>query len=232
MKKGQKNFSKKRGASSKSRIARELVPERLPQLQDQLHTSVTLRFYTTTVFTGVLSITSNMLMDAWFLAGTAALQYALFDFVRLRKVTIRGMGRDSTSGGGAATLAPMATVSVEYFGVTAGASTGGRQKSDTSLGYDVPAMVSLAPDPKSQAAQWQPNSTAVLFAIRAVDQTLTPLAGAIIDVEVSYRNSGDVAPSAVSVPRAGLVPGAIYYGGLDGQPLATTAAISAFTPRA
>lgn len=227
-----RKVSKKSSAKKTQQVlvARDMVPERLPALSDQLATSITLRFQTSTVFTGLFVVTAQNLLDAWFVAGTATNAYQLFDFVRVRRVTIRGMGRDSVTGGAA--LPPMATVGVEYFGITAGSSTGGKQKSDTSLGYNVPALVSLAPDPKSQAAQWQPSSVASLFAVRASDQQFTPIAGAVIDVEVSYRNAADVGASAVGVARAGLSPGNLYFGGLDGQPLATSAAPSVFVLRA
>lgn len=203
---------------------------RPPALIDQLAVPFTLRFVTSTVFTGQFTVTPANLLDAWFVAGTATTAYQLFDYVRVKKVTIRAMGKDVQSGG--SILCPTATVGIEFYGLIPGTFPGGRMKTETALGYTEPAMCSLVPDPKSQAAQFQPSSTSQLFAIRAVDQAFTPIAGAVIDVEVIYRNSADVSPAAVAVARAGLTPGNLYFGGLDGQPTATTAAPSVFVPRA
>ncbi len=208
-------------------LARDHIPKQLPQIDDQLCVGMKLRFVTTGNFTGVFSVTASNLLDAWFVAGTATTAYQLFDFVRIKRVTIRAMGMAPSAG-----LAPMATVGVEFFGLSAGQYAGGRQKEDSQLGYDTPAMVTLTPDPQSQAAQFQPSTGNSIFGIRAVDSAASPIYNAIIDVDVVYRNSADVNPAAVGVARAGLTAGNLYFGGLDGQPLATTAARSTFQKRA
>lgn len=213
-------------------IARDENPRILPSINDQLSTGFTLRFITTSLFGGVFSVTPANLLDAWFIAGTATVAYQLFDFVKVKKVTIRSMGIARPFSAGTGGNSPVATVGVEYFGLNAGTFGGGKQKNNTGMGYDEPAMVSLKPDPMSQGAQYQPSSGSSLFAVRAVDEAGVGLIGSIIDVDVVYRNSGDVNPATIGTARAGLTGGALYFGGLDGQPLATTQARSAFTPRA
>jgi len=214
-------------------VNRDLDPERLPTIQDQLAVGMRLRFVATNSFSGQFSVTPGMLLDAWFLAGTATNAYQLFDFVRVKKVTIRSMGVAQPFVSGSVNPSPpMATVGVEFMGLSSGSLAGGKQKSDTAIGYNIPAMVSLAPDPKSQVAQFQPTSGSSIFTIRAVDQNSNALSGTIVDVDVVYRNSGDINPAAVSNARVGLTPGDLYFGGLDGNPLATTQMRSVFIRRA
>ena len=213
-----------------SRLDRDMIPQSLPQLQDQLAVAITLRFVTTEAFAGQFSVTPYNLLDAWFIAGQPTAAYQLFDFVRVKRVTIRALGGIYSAS--SATKTPMTTVGVEFFGLSSGTYGGGKQKSDSALGLTYPAMVSLAPDPKSQVAQFQPVGGSSMFAVRAVDQGAQPIVGAVIDVDVVYRNSADVNPAAVAVARAGLTAGEMYFGGLDGNPLATTAARSVFNRRA
>lgn len=215
-----------------NRTARDENPRDLPPIQDQLCVGITLRFLATANFTGNFGVTYANLLDAWFVAGTATAAYQLFDFVKVKRVIIRSMGGARALSVGQAGTAPCATVGVEFYGLNVGNLGNGKQKSDTQLGYDMPAMVSLAPDPLSQVAQWQASSGANAFAIRAVDQDANPLPGTVIDVELVYRNSADVNPAAIGTARAGLQPGDLYFGGLDGAALATTQARSAFVRRA
>ncbi len=209
--------------------ARDREAKVLPSIQDQLCVGMTLRFITTAAFTGSFGVTVGNLLDAMFIAGTATTAYQLFDFVKLKRVTIRGMGN---SVGVAAGVAPNCTVGIDFFGISASTFTGGKQKSNTSLGRDTPAFLSVKPDPRSQAAQYQANSTNSLFVVRAVDAYAIPVIGAIVDVEVVYRNSADVNPAALGTARAGLTPGHVYFGALDGATDAATQCRSAFVPRA
>jgi len=148
--------------------------------------------------------------------------------VKVKRVTIRGLGGVQAS----SDIPPQCNVGIEFMGLNVGSFGGGKQKSNSTLGVSSPAIVSLRPDPKSQAAQYQPSTGSSIFVIRAVQQGSTPIIGAIIDVDVVFRNNADVNPAAVSVARAGLTPGDLYFGGLDGNPLATTQARSAFVRRA
>lgn len=221
--------TKKNMRSHKSRHDPEKIPAKLPQLTDQLNFGFTYRFITTAAFTGVASVSASNLLDAWFVAGTATTAYQLFDFVKVKRVTVRAMGGTAN----ATNEPPACTVGVEYVGLGAGSFAGGRQKSDSSLGVTTPAMVSLSPDPMSQCAQFQASNGNTLFVVRAVDGfSAAGIVGAIIDVEVTLRNSGDVNPAALGVARAGLTAGNLYFGSLDGQTLAATGARSTFFPRA
>lgn len=225
-----KNFSKSKGrgqGKAVSRLQRDRIPGTMPEINDQLAVGITLRFITTGNFTGVFTVTSTNLLDAWFVAGTATTAYELFDFVRVKRVTIRALG-----GNVASTVIPAsATVGIEFPGLVVGSSAGGKQMSNTSLGTTTPAYCSLTPDPKSEAALFQTANGNTLFSVRAVDQGSTAINGAVIDVEVVYRNSADVNPAAISQARAGMTAGDLYFGGLDGQPTATTQARSAFVRR-
>lgn len=188
-----------------------------------------MRFVTTNAFGGAFSVTAGNLLDAWLVAGTATTAYQLFDFVRVKRVTIRGMAVPNIAAPDQ--IASAATVAVEFFGIAANTITGGKQRSNTQIGQTTPAYVSLSPDPRSQAALFQANNTNALFIVRAVDANANPLTGAIIDVDVVYRNSGDVNPAAPGTARTGMTAGNLYFGGLDGANDAATAARSVFVPR-
>lgn len=224
--------SLRKGKKNVNREERDESPKRLPALVDQLQVGFVFRYITTATFAGAFSVTPGMLLDSWFIAGTATTAYQLFDYVRVKKVVVRAMAvGQQIASGVTIPFSPTCTVGVEYMGLSSGSFGGGRQKSDSAMGYDEPALVSLAPDPKSQAAQFQPNGFSSILTIRAVDQFGNPLAGAVIDVHVVLKNSGDINPAAIANPRAGMTPGNLYFGGLDGNPLATTQARSAFIPR-
>lgn len=204
-----------------------MIPALMPPLVDQLAVGITLRFVTTAAFTGVFTVTSTNLLDAWFVAGTATTAFELFDFVRVKRVTVRAMGVAPSAG-----ITTMATVGIEYPGLVVGSSAGGKQVTDSALGYTTPAYCTLCPDPQSEGALFQTANGNTLFSVRAIDQGGTALYGAIIDVELVYRNSADINPAAVSQARAGLTAGDLYFGGLDGLPLASTQARSTFVRRA
>jgi len=192
-----------------------------------LATGVTLRFFTTGTFTGSLTVTYQNLLDAWFLAGSATTAWQLFDFVKIRRVTVRAMAGAYAGG---SQIMPTANVGVEFPGLVGGQFGSGKQRVGSGVGVDTPAYVSVKPDPMSQSAQYQPSTANAAFIVRAVDGLRTAVYGAIIDVQLSYKNSGDVAPAAVGTARAGLTGGQIYFGGLDGLANANTTAKTAFIP--
>jgi hypothetical protein len=208
-------------------VMRDEDPKILPELVDQLAVGMTLRFTTTTNWTGSLTVTYQNLLDAWFVAGTATTAYQLFDYVKIKKVTVRAMGITEN----ATAIMPSALVGVEFPGLVGGQFGSGKQRVGSGLGYDTPAFVSLRPDRLSQAAQYQPSTANAAFIVRSVDGFRSPLAGAIIDVQVSYKNSADIAPAAVGTARAGMTSGQVYFGGLDGLALANTVAQTSFIPR-
>lgn len=191
------------------------------------------QYVATNNFSGAFAVSFGNILDGWFVAGTATTAYQLFDFVRIKKVVVRSMGVQQPYSAGVQNPAPpMCTVGIEYYGLNVGNLGNGKQKVQTALGYDTPAYVELAPDPESQVAQFQPTSSVTAFAIRAVDQNSQALAGTVVELHVVLRNSSDVNPAAVSSARAGLQPGDLYFGGLDGQPTATTQMRSTFQRRA
>jgi len=210
----QRHFSRNGKKKDKGRaptegrvVAKDENPTILPMLVDQLSTGFTLRFLTTANWSGSYSVTYANLLDAWFLAGTATTAYQLFDFVKIRKVVIRAMGTGIYP---SYTIMPTANVGVEFPGLIGGQFGSGKQRTGVGVGTTVPAFVSLKPDPMSQAAQYQPSTSNVAFVVRARDGLGVAIQGAVIDVEVSYKNSADINPAAVTSARAGLTAGLIY----------------------
>ncbi len=220
MKKASKS---KKGSLAK--VEKDMVPDRLPQINDQLAVGKTLRFITTGGAGGTTSttVTFENLLDAWFLAGTATNGYQLFDYVKIKRVTVRAVC--SVSG------QVSVTVGVEFPGLVLGSSGSGNQASDTTIGSAKIAMCSLKPRTNNPAGQWQPSSSAAAFVVRATNSDNTICTGAVIDVELAYKNSADINPAAIASPAAGMNAGNLYYGGIDGGRLGATWARSAFVPR-
>lgn len=226
-----KKHAQKKGKAplvASKQVARDNVPRTPPMLVDQLLTGFTLRFTTTPQWAGSLTVTYQNLLDAWLVAGTATTAYQLFDFVKIRKVTIRAVGVGTTS---TILIGPEASVGVEFPGLVGGQFGSGKQRIGNGMGYDQPAYVSVKPDPLSQSAQFQPSTANAAFIVRAVDGLRQPLGGCIIDVQVVYKNSGDIAPAAPGTARAGMTAGQLYFGGLDGLALANTVARTVFIPQ-
>lgn len=219
-----KNRTTKRNAKTKQ-IARDLVADELPQIDDQLAVGKTLRFVTTggAGASASSTVTFANLLDAWLVAGTATNGYQLFDFVKVRRVIVRAVPSANNQ--------ISVTVGIEYPGLTAGGNASGKQAVATSLGSAKPAIVHLKPGPDAAAGFWQPSSNDVAFVVRATNSDTTICTGAIIDVELSFKNNADVNPAAVSSAIAGATAGNLYYGGIDGGRLGATWARSAFVPR-
>jgi hypothetical protein len=207
----------------------QALANRLPQVSDQLMQSITLR-YTTTGIGGSSSttITFANLLDSWLIAGTATNGYQLFDFVRVKRVTVRAVSDNIVAAG---VYPNSVSVGIEFPCLVAGAGAGGKTASDSAMGQNQAAMVTLRPDKMSAASFWQASSSSVAFVVRAVNQDGTVVQGAIVDVECSFKNAPDVNPAAVTSAIAGATAGAIYFGGLDGARLAATWARSVFIPR-
>jgi len=228
--KGRQRPNKSRGAvapTEKREVRRDEDPKIIPMLIDQLSAGITLRFLTTANWTGSYTVTYANLLDAWFLAVTATNAYQLFDFVKIRKVTVRAMAGQATAASG---IMSSAVVGVEFPGLVGGQFGSGKQRVGNGVGLDTPAYVSVKPDPLSQSAQYQPSTANEAFIVRAVDGQRLPVIGAVIDVQLSYKNSGDIAPAAVTTARAGMTNGQIYFGGLDGLAAANTVARTGFIP--
>ncbi len=220
----QTKASKRRGAPQ-SRVERDIQADRLPQINDQLSVGKILRFTTTGGAGGTTSttVTFENLLDAWFIAGTATNGYQLFDFVKIKRVTIRAVSSVASQ--------VSVTVGIEFPGLVLGASGSGNQASETTLGNAKIAMCTLKPGKDSPAGKWQPSSSAAAFVVRATNSDNTVCTGAIIDVELAYKNSADISPAALASAPAGMIAGQLYYGGIDGGRLAATWARSVFIPR-
>jgi hypothetical protein len=213
-----------------SLVDRERLPNELPQLQPMLSVGTTLRFVTTGIGgTSVAGVTFNNLLDAWLIAGTSTTGYQLFDFVKIKRVTVRAVGsRDLDVSTGPA---GMCTVGVEFPGLVPGTSGGGKTVSGANMGTANCAYVSARPEKWSLAACYQPSNNNTAFVVRAVNQDGSPVIGAVIDVELAYKNNPDVNPVSITSAISGATAGNLYYGGIDGARLAATWARSAFTPR-
>jgi len=231
MRKAQRKVNKggKRVLPASSQLAqRDENPRIPPSLTDQLCVGFCLRFLTTVNWPGSITVTWQNLLDAWFVAGTATTAYQLFDFVKIKKVTVRAMG--TANAVSTLPIMPSASVGVEFPGLVGGQFGSGKQRQAVGVGYDEPAFVSVKPDSLSQAAQFQPSTANAAFIVRATDGQRVAVEGAVIDVQVVYKNSGDVSPAAVGTARAGLTSGNLYFGGIDGLATANTVAKSAFIP--
>lgn len=198
----------------------------LPTVFPQLAQGITMRFKTTTAFTGVLGVTFYNLLDTWIIAGTATAGYQLWDYVKVKRVTVRATGQFL---GGTGLAVPTCTVEVEFPGLVAGAQGSGQVKSSTSISPMCPAIASLKPGPKALAGMWQPSSNDTAFVIRAVDNLNAALLGAIIDVELAFKNNPLVAPQTIASAIAGATAGQIYFGNMDGARVAATAARTVFS---
>ncbi len=193
---------------------------RPPPLQSQLHQSFTHRFITTSNFTGAVSCSFTNLLDAMMIATGPTTAFQLWDYVKIRRVTIRAVGPAST------TVAALANIVLEYPGLTL--TGNGRQVEETMMGNTTPSMISLTPGKENAAGFWQASNNAVAFVIRGKDQAGVALKGLVVDVECSFKNSTSVAPVAITSAVAAATSGEIYFGGIDGARLAATAAYSAF----
>jgi hypothetical protein len=220
---------KKQGTAAR-RKPKKISPQPQPKV-DQLQVGFTLRYTTTGIgSTPVVGVTFANLLDSWMVATGATTGFQLFDFIKIRRVTIRAVSNPGFASA-VALAGPAVTVEVSYTGLVAGAQGSGKRVSDTAMGVNAVAMVSLQPGTDTLAGKWQPSSNDIAFVLRAQDFQGNPVVGAVIDVDVSLKNEPDVSPVAVSSPVAAAVAGNLYYRGIDGAAPAGTWAKSAFGPR-
>ncbi len=200
-------------------------------VREQLSQSCTLRFITTGYgSTTVTGVSFANLLDAWCVAATATTAYQLFDFVKIRRVTVRAVSNPAISGT-VNMLGPAVTVELSFPGLNTGVGGSGRKITDSALGTNSIAMVSASPGRDALASMWQVSNNGIAFVIRVVDWNGGVIAGAVIDVELSYKNDPDVSPVGVTGAVAAAIPGNLYYRGIDGGPIGGTWARSIFTPR-
>jgi hypothetical protein len=163
---------------------------------------VRVRFVCLTAFNG--TITFQNLLDIINVGATAITAFDLFTAVRVKRVDVWANALANAS----------ATVTVVFEGGTAGSVGDQKVHTSSSMGIE-PARVRAAPLPLSGAALFQQSSNAVAFDL------ICP-AGAVIDLELSYRNPIAGAAIAVQNAPAAAVAGVTYFRGLDGQALATS----------
>lgn len=204
------------------------IPQRMPEVRDQLEHRITMRYSTTgtggAVFTAV---TFQNILDSWLIATSATTAVQLFDFVKINKVTVRAIPYAPI----ATVEVPSVTVGIEFPGLVVGVQGAGNQVSNTGQGDAFPAYCELRPGRMASAGFWQASTGNVAFAVRATNNDGSVCVGAIIDCDYSFKNSGDVNPAAIASAIAGATTGELYFGGLDGARLAATWARSVFIRR-
>lgn len=139
------------------------------------------------------------------MAASATTAYALFNGVRIRRVTLWGPP--------AADLVPV-TVSLQYSVGTNASNIGNRprQFSDTSVGATRIASVSAKPDPQSAASMWQLRSSTTI-SNGAVFVLNGPI-NTIVDVELDLvLQNGETAATATTT--TGATAGIVYADSLD-----------------
>jgi len=149
-----------------------------------------------------LGVTYQNLLDTWLFTTTTTVAYDVFATVKLRRVSIWANPVIGTA----------SSVTVGFRGLTVGQAGPGSEATDTSIGIS-PAHVSLRPNMKSQAAQYQPSSANVAFDIEGP-------AGSVIDVEATFQQIFGYTKAAQNaiVGTAGF----IAVRGLDGLASAST----------
>jgi hypothetical protein len=164
------------------------------------------RFRANAAFTG--SITFQNLLDIFNYAATAATAFDLFQSVKIKAIEVwcNALTNDT------------ATVTVVFDGGVAGIVGDQKIHTDSSMGIE-PAHIKARPARQTGAALFQLSSASNAF-------FLTVPEGAIVDLELSFRQplAGGVVPTQ-NVPAAATA-GVLYMRGLDG----VAAAASKFTP--
>ncbi len=179
-----------------------------PQVQFEIHQTHKLRF-SNTVGNPATAVSFANLLETVLFATTATIAYQLYDYVRIKEIEIWATSGDATNS--------QATIGVDFGGLVAGNIGGGRSYQDMTVSDAYPAYLRVRPDPKSQTAQFQPNSSSVAFHIRSTGAAFTT----IVDVTLEFRNSPVVNPVVSAVSAA--TSGEIYFRGLDGLNNASTA---------
>jgi hypothetical protein len=208
----QRAFNRQRGQrAAVVRAARnggmDVLLSHPPQVNGlELRHSTTMRFITNAAFTG--NITFQNLLDTYCFATSTTAVANVFQTVKVRRVQLWAVPALGTA----------TSVSLEYSGITAGATGDQGLHTDTSMGIQ-PAHVVARPNVKSLASNYQLNSAAFAFA-------LTVPTGTVVDVELSFRGQLGTASTACQNAAVAATASAFYLRGLDGLAAATTK----FTP--
>lgn len=160
---------------------------------------------------GISNITFNSLCNSIVIATTATAAVNLYDQVRVKSVEITATPAAGTYG----------CVKLSFPGVTVGASGDASFRSSVSDGV-IPAHLKMKPPRDSQAAQWQPGSSAaVAFSLSSrVNGTTAMVAAVFVDLEFAMNEDLGALASGNALVAATI--GQVYYRGMDGLPIATT----------
>jgi len=180
-----------------------------PPIQDLgLRRDIRLRFACNSAFAS--DVTFQNLLDILNIVTVTAVSAAdLFTAVKVKAVEVWANGITNTT----------VQVVVIFDDTVLGAQGDQKIHQDSSMGIE-PAHVRAVPSRQSQSAQFQASSANKAFFLNAPQ-------GAVVDLELSFRNPFAGLSVATQNPPAGGTAGAIYMRGLDG----VAAAASKFTPQ-
>jgi len=207
MNKGNKNKKTKVGnRKAGSRTQGEMSNTHPPQMNlYQLDWNKVLRFVCTTAQVNS-TISYEQLVNTILFSATATQAYRVFDFVKIKRVSIWAPGSLDPAATGAFRSI---TCSVQFLGTTTAGNAD--LHSDTSMSI-YPACVHARPS--KSVAQFYQNNSNLAFQLNC------PV-GSVIDVQVSMRDSQNNATAATNA-SVGATVGGVFYRGLDGLPAATT----------
>jgi len=196
---------KRNGARRKGRRAGggQMIPHPPPIRSYGITHATRVRFVTNAAAS--IAITFQNLLDIVLIGNAATTLTDLFEAVRIESVELWSL----PAIGGAS------TVILVYSGATVGASGDQKTHTDTSMGVE-PAHLKARPDRRTQAAQFQPSSADTAFSLNV------PV-GTVVDVSLTLRNPINGGNIASQNPGVAVTAGTLYYRGLDGKAVATTA---------
>jgi len=215
-----------RRKSSKARVAsrraRLPTPMHMPQTEVWPVTRHKLRFYSVGA---TLSVTASMLLDAINVATTATALFQLYDFVRVKRISMWGISSTVANS--------IAAVSVAFTGATAGATGNDLELHDVSMNSTVPAFITCKPPPGALSTLWQANTASVLFRLSSQFPTAGGGLTAVqttVELDLEYRMDSDTPPLGTTNAAVGATAGIVYFRGLDQLAKAATAWLPMQTP--
>ncbi len=172
-----------------------------PVIQPQIRHAQRLRYVVTAAVVN-FGVTFGNVLDGIIVALTTTTAVQLFDQVKIKAVEVWA----------APALGSSNQVSVQFTGNAGGALGDAKVWGSNSMGIE-PAHVRAVPERMSEAALYQNAAAGQAF-------LLTAPAGAVVDVEVSFRNDNAAPTASAAVVAA--TAGEVYYRGLDSIAIATT----------
>jgi hypothetical protein len=201
-----KSRAQPQARSNRGTRSGQMIPHPPPLGDFGIKRDVRVRFRANAAFTG--SITFQNLLDIFNMAATAATAFDLFLSVKIKAIEVwcNALTNDT------------ATVTVVFDGGVAGIVGDQKIHTDSSMGIE-PAHIKARPARQTGAALFQLSSAANAFFITVPE-------GAIVDLELSFRQPlGGGTVATQNVPAAATA-GVLYMRGLDGVAVAA----SKFTP--